>query len=109
MSSDEESPYSSDDVIDLGSEDSTDEDYNSEEDYYIDDETGERVSPDEIRDKDKEAFEMLHSIIYGSGNQDSRRKRFAHDLGLDEEEGKSPAKKKKRPSPKAKSTVKKAD
>ena len=88
--------------VEIGSEDSMD-DLNSEDDYYVDDETGDHVTADQIRNKDKEAFDELHRILYGPNfaedavvvhrkpkaaktEKGSRKKRPAHDSGSDTEE-----------------------
>ena len=69
MSSESEcSAFSGDEKgdVDIGSEDSA-SGVDSEDDYYLDEETGAHVSADQILDKDKEAFEELHRLLYGSG------------------------------------------
>lgn len=60
-----------DQEIDIGSEDSEAEDaeYDSTEDYYTDEETGEKLNEGQIMSRDREAFEMLHRIIYGGRSQ----------------------------------------
>jgi hypothetical protein len=53
--------------VDLGSDDSMD-DMNSDEDYYVDDETGAHMTADQLVSKEKEAFEELHRLLYGDGH-----------------------------------------
>jgi hypothetical protein len=89
------------------------DDLNSDEDYYIDDETGKHMTTEEIIDKDKEAFEELHRLLYGNGTSrgmfssrlgaGSKKKRPAHDSGSDTEDEEPPRKAKKaRPAEKKK-------
>ena len=105
MSSSEDSGYSSAekapahkkekkavaDEVDIGSEDS-DDDYDSAEDFYMDEDTGQKVTEKQVRESDKEAFEMLHRLLYGGRPlpvpekaKPASKKRSARDSGSDTE------------------------
>lgn len=118
-SEEERSAYSEEeDDVDIGTEDSED-DPGSDEDYYIDEESGKHVRESDLwNGKERKAFEELHRLLYGGdggfsssrfarGDTGSKSKRPAPGSGSDaasstsevEEEEEKPTKKKQRHSP----------
>ena len=79
MSDTEDSCSSEKEEVDLGSEDTEDESSDEDEDVFTDEDTGKKVTLKEIHERDKEAFEMFHRILYGMY-------RPSIDYGKEEEE-----------------------